>query len=95
MKLALDQSAFVDEPGAMGGDGERRRADTEPRGFIARAWAAGAPAVRRAVHWFFGDRDEADQVGLLAGRTLLLSQPRDTPPPDRKTPPASPGNDER
>ena len=60
----------------MDGPGERRRAG-EPRGFLPRAWAAGPPAWRRVVDWLFGDREDIDQEGLLAERTLLQRPPRD------------------
>ena len=58
----------------MDGSGERRRA-AEPRGFLPRALAAGPPAWR-VVDWLLGDREDIDQEGLLAERTLLPGPPR-------------------
>ena len=60
----------------MDGNGARRRADDEPHGFLPRGWAAGAPAWRRVVDWLFGDREDVDQQGLLAERTLFPGEPR-------------------
>src|SRR3954454_17870264 len=63
------------EPGRVGsreGQGNARRADREPCGFLPRAGAA-ASSWRRARDWLFGDRADIDQEGLLAERTLILA----------------------
>jgi len=73
----------------MDGNGVRRRADDEPRGFLPRAWTAGPPGWRRAVDWLLGDRDAVEQQGLLAERNLFQRPPRDPRPP------AAPGHAEQ
>ena len=78
----------------MDGKGVRRRADDEPHGFLPRAWAAGPPAWRRVVDWLFGDREDADQQGLLAERTLFPRPPRGSARSDAEPPPAPRTDDE-
>src|SRR5690242_18651884 len=80
---ALDHSGSVQKRArSMDPDDHvRRRADVEPRGFLPRGATAGPPAWRRVADWLFGDREDIDQQGLLAERTLL---PR--PRPERRRP---------
>jgi hypothetical protein len=59
----------------MDGQRDRRRADSDSRGFLPRAGAGAAP-WRRVVDWLFGDREDIDQEGLLAERTLPGTQRR-------------------
>ena len=59
----------------MDGHGDRSRAKREPRGFLPRAGAA-APPWRRVWDWLFGPREDIDQEGLLAERTLMVSPQR-------------------
>jgi hypothetical protein len=67
----------------MGGERDRQRAKGEPRGFLPRAGAAPA-RWRRVMEWLFGAREDIDQEGLLAERTLLLRsrRPRRDEPED-------------
>jgi hypothetical protein len=53
-----------------------RRPGEEPRGFVQPAGARGDGRWRRALDWLFGDREELEQEGLLAERTLLLTRSR-------------------
>ena len=55
----------------------RRRTEREPRGFLPRGDEA-APGWQRVRDWLLGDRDEIDQEGLLAERTLLIGPRRIT-----------------
>jgi hypothetical protein len=76
----------------MDDDHVRRRADEEPRGYLPRALTAGPPAWRRVVDWLFGDREDIDQQGLLAERTLFPRlQPEQRRPGGER--PAPPGDD--
>jgi hypothetical protein len=55
-------------------DGRRRqRAGNEPRGFVPPERPGARRPWRRLLAWLVGDRDEIDQEGLLAERTLLLA----------------------
>jgi hypothetical protein len=58
----------------MAGRFDRRRTEREPRGFLPRADDA-APGWQRVRDWLAGGREEIDQEGLLAERTLLV-EPR-------------------
>ena len=62
---------------AVDGQGNGRRAEREPRGFLPRSGAAAAP-WRRVTAWLLGDRAVIDQEGLLAERTLMLAPRRTT-----------------
>ena len=55
----------------MAGRFQRRRIDGEPRGFLPRADDA-APRWARVRNLLAGGREEIDQEGLLAERTLLV-----------------------
>jgi hypothetical protein len=61
----------------MPGHGERRRTEREPRGFPARGDDA-APRWQRVRDWLLGGREEIDQEGLLAERTLPIGPRRIT-----------------
>jgi hypothetical protein len=63
--------------GVVDGQGNSRRADREPRGFLPRAGAA-APPWRHVRDWLFGDRADIEQEGLLAERTLMVAPRRTT-----------------
>jgi hypothetical protein len=60
----------------MSRDPDRRRADREPRGLVPHRPAGAAPRWRRAVALLFGAREDIDQEGLLAERTMRLPPPR-------------------
>jgi hypothetical protein len=75
----------------MDGQRERPRPHDEPRGFLPPAGTAPA-RWRRALHWLLGDREDIDQEGLLAERTLLIARPR--PKRERTDAPSGPGRDE-
>jgi hypothetical protein len=78
----------------MDGQRDRRRADSEPRGFLPRAGAGAAP-WRQVVDWLFGDREDIDQEGLLAERTLSGTQRRShRERPDERPPDPRPDRDE-
>jgi hypothetical protein len=65
----------------MDGHGSHRRgAGREPRGPLSRRPANGGSRWRRAVEWLLGGRDDVDQRGLLAERTLGVVKARDDPP---------------
>jgi hypothetical protein len=60
----------------MTGQGDPGRSARRAGGPIARrVWGPDAP-LRRAVGWLFADREEIDQEGLLAERTLLRTPRR-------------------
>jgi hypothetical protein len=59
----------------MDGHRDRQRAEHEPHGFLARG-SGGPPPWRRVRDWLFGDREDIDQEGLLAERTLMLTPRR-------------------
>jgi hypothetical protein len=75
---------------AVTGQGERRRTDREPHGFLPSAEDA-APRWRRVRAWLLGGREEIDQEGLVAERTLLVRPRRITreAPADDATDPGS------
>jgi hypothetical protein len=56
----------------MDREGDRRRADSEPRGDLPRSGAAAA-RWRRVMNWLFGAREGIEQEGLLAERTLPIA----------------------
>jgi hypothetical protein len=56
----------------MAPERDRRWRETEPRGFLPQRAGDGGASWRRLKAWLFGDREEIDQEGLLAERTLLL-----------------------
>ena len=66
----------------MDGHRDRRAVDREPRGFLARRTAASRRRLRRIVTWLFRDREEIDQEGLLAARTLRAGPRRAEPDDD-------------
>jgi SH3-like domain-containing protein len=72
------------------GQGNGRRADREPRGFLPRAGAEGPP-WRRVRDWLCGDRADIDQEGLLTERTLMIA-PRRTTHDDALCEPAAAGS---
>jgi hypothetical protein len=55
---------------------DRRWRETEPRGFLPQRAGDGGAWWRRIKAWLFGNREEIDQEGLLAERTLLLARRR-------------------
>jgi hypothetical protein len=76
MNMTLDHSVVVYEAlPRMDGQGDRQRADNEPRGFAPRI-GGGPPPWRRVRGWLFGDRADIDQEGLLAERTLKIGPRR-------------------
>jgi hypothetical protein len=67
----------------MRGHGDERAAGDPARG-SSRAPPVGPDApLRRAVRWLFADREEIDQEGLLAERTLLVVHRRRAPAEDQ------------
>ena len=74
----------------MDGQGDGRRADREPHGFLPRA-GAGGPPWRRVRDWLFGVRADIDQEGLLAERTLMIA-PRWSTRDDALREPAAAGS---
>jgi hypothetical protein len=60
----------------MAPERDRRRRETEPRGFLPQRAGDGGASWRRIKSWLFGDREEIDQEGLLTERTLLLGPRR-------------------
>jgi hypothetical protein len=62
----------------MAGQGERRRIEREPRGFLPHADDAAAAPWQRVREWVLGGREEIDQEGLLAERTLSVKPRRIT-----------------
>jgi hypothetical protein len=71
----------------MTGQGDGGRPAGPAGGPIARRlWGHDAP-LRRAVGWLFADREEIDQEGLLAERTLLRAPSRPVADEDDAAPP--------
>jgi hypothetical protein len=67
----------------MDGEPDPGRADREPQAFAARRpQDDGVSRWRRAVSWLFRDREDIDQEGLLAERTMRVTTPRHSPGDD-------------
>jgi hypothetical protein len=79
----------------MEGSGIRRGSDDEPRGFAPGARRGGPRAWRRVVTWLFADREDIDQRGLLADRTLFPRAARDRVPAGGEPAPEPAADDER
>jgi hypothetical protein len=70
-------------------------ADREPQAFVTRRPQGGAvPGWRRALSWLFRDREDIEQEGLLAERTMRAAPHRarrDVPEQRRDTRAQEPG----
>ena len=60
----------------MAPERDRRGRESEPRGFLPQRAGGFGASWRRIKAWLARDREDIDQEGLLAERTLLLAPRR-------------------